>query len=753
MLRRRRITAAVVGAVVASGLWLGAPLISSAVAIGVSAEDDEGGGGGGDPAPAEPAAPEPAPAESTPESAEPAEEPAEPDETPPSSEVTDTPEDATDPDATDEDGIDPDATDEDGIDPDATDEDGIDPDATDEDATDEDGIDPDATDEDATDEDAQDGAELTEDEGAVEEMDSDGPALSLDIAQGDGVEVSARGAGLLAESRAELWVFSTPQLLAQGTADASGEIVLSATLPGDLAAGSHTVVLKGTDPSGQPVEFGSSVEIGPNGELLGVTPDADLSGLVFPELPDNPKAPQYPKVEALDQPAAVVSATIAAVALLSVAGAGLAGAGRAPSPAGGGINEGLYWAASLLDEIDVEHNRGWRTRFRAMGRARGDRSWLHRSPLTAFVDEASFLWPTAVSAKSPLLARIMGDAAPLRAIFGSASLLLPLAALVLGVVSAVTSDGIAQPPVLGLLIALIVIGVLDAFAGLVGTLAFSVVVVAMGGIVDLSSVRTLMGVALLIIGPGLIATSFREIRRAAPHNFAQWWERGADIIIVPLLGAYTTYNVASSLPPLGGSLFPVGESSVQLAWIVAGLLVVKVCVEEAAARWFPERLATVVGVLDDPGTTQQVLSAMLKLSVFLFISAAFIGTSWHLWVGALVWFLPTVLAFLSWKLPNSSRLWQAIPRAMPLLAFSLFVFLILASITESALGDTPDFALTSFVIVLIPGLLMAILAMFGREPVEGDVRWYLRPSMTTVYRVGGVLILVATIWLAVDSIF
>jgi hypothetical protein len=726
MARRRRVTAAIVGAAVATGLWLGAPLITSAVALSVSAEEDGGGddGGGGDPAPAEPAAPEPAPTKSTPESAESPEEPDEPAETSPPGGATDS--------------LDGDAESE-TLGPD--------------DPANEEALDEEALDEEALDEKALDRGELTEEEQVLDEPDTEGAALTLDIAQGDGVEVSARGGGLLPESRAELWVFSTPQLLAQGTVDANGEIALSATLPEGLAEGSHTVVMKATDSSGQPVEYGSSVEIGPNGELLGVTPDADLSGLVIPELPDNPKAPQYPKVEALDQPAAVVSATIAAIALLSVTGAGLAGAARPGSLTGGGIDESIGGAGALLDTLDVEHNRGWRTRFTALGQAVGDRSWLHRFPFTSFVDEASYRWPDAVSTKSPLLARILGDAAPLRAIFGSLSLLLPIAALVLGVVSVVTTGGIAQPPVLGLLIALIIIGVLDAFAGLIGALAFTLVVVAMGGIIDLSSVRTLMGVALLIIGPGLIATSFREIRRAAPHNFAQWWERGADIVIVPLLGAYTTYNVASSLPPLGGSLFPVAESSGQLALIVAIMLIIKVLIEEAATRWFPERFATVVGSLDEPGPIQQALSALLKLAVFMFISAAFIGTSWQLWVGALVWFLPTVLAFLSWKLPNSSRLWQSIPSAMPLLAFNLFIFLIVAAAAGAALGDTPDFALTSFVIMLIPGLILGFLCMFGREPAEGDVRWYLRPSMATVYRVGGVVVLIAAVWLASDSIF
>lgn len=262
-----------------------------------------------------------------------------------------------------------------------------------------------------------------------------------------------------------------------------------------------------------------------------------------------------------------------------------------------------------------------------------------------------------------------------------------------------------------------------------------------------------MGIALLIIGPGLIASSFRAIRRAAPRDFAQWWERGADLLIVPILGAYTTYNIANAMPPLGGSLFPVADSSALLAWIVAGMLVVKILAEEAAARWFPERFATVVGVADSPGTMQQVLSAILKLAVFLFISAAFIGTTWHLWVGGLIWFLPLILVFFTSRLPNVPRLWQVLPESMPYLGFGLLVYLILAALLGSSLGDSPDFALLSFVVMLVPGLVLGVLWMFGREPVEGDVRWYLRPSMTMVYRVGGVLVLIASTWFAIDSIF
>ena len=48
----------------------------------------------------------------------------------------------------------------------------------------------------------------------------------------------------------------------------------------------------------------------------------------------------------------------------------------------------------------------------------------------------------------------------------------------------------------------------------------------------------------------------------------------------------------------------------------------------------------------------------------------------------------------------------------------------------------------------VPGFLLALLGLTAREPRDGDVRWYMRPNMTAVYRVGGVIVLVIAIALA-----
>ncbi len=712
-------------------LALAGPMVGAALAAPqavVVAEEDSGGGE------APPAEPEPAPpAESTPVEPAPAEpEPAADTEAPTEPEPEPEPEDSAEP----EEDLPSEKPTKKPQGESSEDEEGLDEEGLDEEGLDEEGLD---------------------------EEGSEGAALELIIESGDdGVSVTASGFGLLPDSRAELWVFSTPRLLATGTADAEGVVALTASLPAAVPEGAHTVLLKGTDVDGQPVEFANGIELGPNGELLAVTEGVDVSGLVVPTIPDDPKAPQYPTVSALDQPDAVVSTTVAALALLSVTGvaAAIAGGVRAGGAAGsgvagGGINEALGGGANLLlaETIDVEHNRGWRRRFSARGTAWGDTSPLHAAPLTSFVDEASYRWMLALGTKSPLLVRMIGDGAPLRAIFGSLSLLLPIAAIVLGIWSAAMGGGIAEPPVLGILIALMVIGVVDGLAGGLGAVAFGLTVIAMGGILDWSSVRTLLGVALLIAGPGLIASSFRDIRRVAPRSLSGWWERGADLVIVPLLGAYTTYNVANAMPPLGGSLFPVAEASVQLAWIVAAMLVVKVVLEEVAARWFPERMITILAEPDEPGTVQQMLSSLIRLGLFLFVSAAFIGSPWQLWAGAVIWIVPSLLSLASARWPNAPRLWQILPSGLPALGFILLVYLIVAGVLASVFSDTTEFALMAFFILLIPGFILGLLSLVGREPRSDDVRWYMRPSMTGVYRVGGIVVLVITCWLAYRSIF
>ncbi|MDA3021859.1 MAG: hypothetical protein O2943_04210 [Actinomycetota bacterium] len=85
---------------------------------------------------------------------------------------------------------------------------------------------------------------------------------------------------------------------------------------------------------------------------------------------------------------------------------------------------------------------------------------------------------------------------------------------------------------------------------------------------------------------------------------------------------------------------------------------------------------------------------------------------------------------------------------MPLFAVLLACGLIISTILGNLIGDVPDFAQYSFLWMAVPGFALAFMGMFAREPKAGDTRWYTRPSMTMVYRVGGVIMLIIAVLLA-----
>jgi hypothetical protein len=581
----------------------------------------------------------------------------------------------------------------------------------------------------------------------------------------DGASVSAAGAGLAAEVRYEIWVFSTPQLVATGFTDAAGAFAASAELPDTLAPGPHTVLVRSTSGAGLPTEAGSAITIGALGELLAVEPNADTSQLSAPALPASPKAPPYAPVVALDEPEAVVTTAVAALSLVAVAGAGIGAAAaagmRIPDRIDridgqlrgereqAGLEVAVQATQDALDDIDVEHNRGWRTKFVAKGSAWGDKSGLHRAPGTAVIDEISYTGIAAVAPRSPLLARALADGGPVRAMLGSLSLLLPVAGVALAITAAILGEGIAQPPMLALMIPLMLLGIIDGLAGMMSSVAFALTVAVMGGIVDWSSVRTLLGIALLIAGPGLIAGTFRDIRRPVGGGMTQRWERLTDLVVVPLVGAWTTLNIVEALPALGGAAFPIAQSGWILATVVLFGLLAKVGLEFAAAKWFPERLATVLPkATPQVGTTQQVTSALLRTGIFLFVSAAFVGNVWQLWVAALLFLIPNLLALVADRFPNSVKLWSISPGSVLKLGLILLLSWGITVLALNRFGDTAQFAQMAFLLLAIPGFLLSLVALFGRHPAPGQQSWHYRPAATWVYRGGGVAVLAFTVWLA-----
>ncbi|MFZ4487103.1 MAG: hypothetical protein ACOYO9_10990, partial [Candidatus Nanopelagicales bacterium] len=245
---------------------------------------------------------------------------------------------------------------------------------------------------------------------------------SIGTPSGD-VGIDVDGSGAAPGAQYSLWVFSQPQLLTSGAADAAGSFTASAQLPSSLTPGDHTVVLETTGSDGQALKSATGITIGADGTLQGVVEGVDASQLVVPKLSDNPKAPKYAPVAPLDNPAAVAATAVAALTVATVVGAAAsaaAGGGGSGGSGGGGsgggeAGEGLEAEVRRRKKYRSGDQAGgvWRATFVPDGDAIGDRSWFYRAPGLALIDRLSYACTAATASKSPLLSRCIGDAAPL----------------------------------------------------------------------------------------------------------------------------------------------------------------------------------------------------------------------------------------------------------------------------------------------------------------------------------------------------
>jgi len=471
-----------------------------------------------------------------------------------------------------------------------------------------------------------------------------------------------------------------------------------------------------------------------------------------------------PAYDPLTEPEQTVGTTVAAVALIGAtalaAGSvatSLPGGNAPQGPAGGsdarsaGTPGRREEVTSMLAPGDSGSLLAIDTNLQGLAAAAGAaslrRRWqTWRLPLTAQVDRTVAGAFGAAARVSPLLARMIADATYVRAMFGAAGLLLPIAGLTLGILGVLNVQGLAMAPTTILLGLVILLGALDAFAGFIAVAAFTIGIAISGGIWDASSVRTLLGLAILGFGPALIAGASRPMRRASQEYTL--WERLADFVVIPLVGAFAVQGTVNALPALSGYDMPIAQQADLLALVALGGLLLRVSLEELASRAYPERIASVAPPDIPPHSTpRRLVLIAVRTFLFGFAAVAFIGNVWQLWVGLAVFAAAELCLVLAPRMPNSPLVFHALPVGVPRFVFIVIVAIGLGTMASLLLQDGADIARTSFVLLLLPGLALAALGMFGKEPRDGDVRWYLRPSMRTLYRVGGIIMVIAAVWL------
>lgn len=418
----------------------------------------------------------------------------------------------------------------------------------------------------------------------------------------------------------------------------------------------------------------------------------------------------------------VTSTGVATFALLSATAGGIAAASNRK-------NAKVVGGSTSFDQ-NANDDLAW-----------GDKSGTWKWPGVALLDKVSTTAPQAVAPFSPLAARVMIDAAYLRAVAGTMWLLAPILGLIGGVAAVAINRGSPLPPPLWLVLAVLAIGIIDAFAGFLGMLVFVIGTIAFGGIVDGDSVRILLGVATLWFVLPLIARSMRPLDRVWSADRGEQFDRIGDVAIASLIAGWTASKIVGAWPGLSGLELPIVASTALIALTATVALIVRMFIEGTAATHYPLRVAAVTpDNLPDPMPIQAVTSVLLRTVVFVFVAIVFIGPCWQLWAGAALFAIPLLLKIIDGRLPNSQWLYKVRPKTFVGLVVMMVVGLIATTIFTTFVTDPIDVLTWGFFVLSIPGFLYVMMQVFGRDGPDPDISWPRRAAGTAVFVVGILLV-------------
>ena len=449
---------------------------------------------------------------------------------------------------------------------------------------------------------------------------------------------------------------------------------------------------------------------------------------------DRNKLPAYSPAQEPEKSNDLQIAALAALALLA------AGSKKKSDSEGDdldGETEGGSEEQDELTEVEsgalkmVERDPGW-----------GDRSRTWQNRFTASTDLLSKIFTLWLSKFSPLLARTSTDASYLRAIFGSLSFItLPLA-LIFGVKALIDTGAQAMAPALITVIAIVAIGILDAFAGFIAAAIFFLGVLVSGHMTSRDELLTVAGLMLIFFAPALLASAVRPLRRLV-RNTDEGWERITDYALAILLTGWTVDKMINALNGLSSVQLAITFQATQIAIWSSAMVAIRIIGEDVTTYHYPVRLNSVSVKLPEPDVKQKAIGSALKTLIFISLAAPFVGVNLQLLLGALIFLFPLIadLTFAG-RIPKFEIMHRFVLRGTFKVVMLVFIGAMFGSYMQGLFQSPKDFLKWSFVLLTIPGLIIAVLEWFAKEP---KVDWKESNQGRWIYRVASVLIFVLAV--------
>jgi hypothetical protein len=337
---------------------------------------------------------------------------------------------------------------------------------------------------------------------------------------------------------------------------------------------------------------------------------------------------------------------------------------------------------------------------------------------------------------SPLLTRTIQDGNTVRAMIGSwAALLMPIG-LILGIIAVINTGGQSLPPVWSIVALIMAVAIFDAFAGFVAGFVFFLAALVTGNITNRPELLTTIGVMVLFFAPALLASAFRPFRRLV-RNKDDKWERITDYALGTLLTFWVITKMVAAMNGLARLELPITEYGTELAFWAAGLLLIRVALEDIAVEHYPMRLRALHVEIRKPSQSQKVRSLVFKIFVFFIMAAPFVGSTLNLVLGTLIFAIPQITSLsLEDNLPKKKLY---LPKGVFKTVVMVFVMALASNMIEGAFSSPEAFLKWSFVVMALPGFVLHYLDAITDAP---ETDWKTTEKGRMIYRVGGVVVFI-----------
>ena len=311
--------------------------------------------------------------------------------------------------------------------------------------------------------------------------------------------------------------------------------------------------------------------------------------------------------------------------------------------------------------------------------------------------------------RSLLLTRVATDGQWVRAWWGSAAALLWGIATAVGILAALAPGKDLVLLTLPWAVALMILGMMDAAAGLCAYVGFTLSQLVLGRVESIYDIRTLLGIGVLSVALPSIGSAIRPFRRIGDGSNAARQDRIADYLIAPLFLGYAGASAYASLNGLSGLGMVTPGDATTFRNVLFTVALVRLMLEDVTVSEYPQRLRTVhVPVEQEPSPGARALSLAGTSTIFLLVAGPFFGYGWQTWVALAAVLAVPMLNSVSHLLPNFAAVHRWTPRGVLRSVIMCYVGSWLAAALATRASDA--FAARSIaVLLLVPGTVLAVV--------------------------------------------